>query len=52
MPVVPCLVEAKQAKTGAVYGCMAGHRYVSSTEKYLMNQTEDLLADIDMYHPL
>ncbi len=30
---------------------MAGHRYVSSTEKYLANHTEDLLADIDMYHP-
>lgn len=30
---------------------MAGHRYVSSTESYLVNQTEDLQADIDQYHP-
>ena len=30
---------------------MAGHKYVSSTEKYLINQTEDLQADIDNYHP-
>ena len=30
---------------------MAGHRYVSSTEAYLVNQTEDLQADIDQFHP-
>lgn len=30
---------------------MAGHRYVSSTESYLVNQTEDLQADIDQFHP-
>ena len=30
---------------------MAGHRYISSTEAYLVNQTEDLQADIDNYHP-
>ena len=30
---------------------MAGHRYVSSTERYLVNQTEDLQADIDNFHP-
>ena len=30
---------------------MAGHRYVSSTESYLVNQTEDLQADIDEFHP-
>ena len=29
----------------------AGHRYVSSTESYLVNNTEDLQADIDQYHP-
>jgi site-specific recombinase XerD len=29
----------------------AGHRYVSSTEKYLVNQTEDLQKDIDEFHP-
>lgn len=31
---------------------MAGHRYVSSTEGYLVNQMEDLQADIDQYHPI
>jgi len=30
---------------------MAGHRFVSSTERYLVNQTEDLQADIDLFHP-
>jgi|TARA_R110000787_G_scaffold286390_2_gene404589 site-specific recombinase XerD len=30
---------------------MAGHRYVSSTERYLVNQTEDLQKDIDQFHP-
>ena len=30
---------------------MAGHRYVSSTEGYLVNQVEDLQADIDQFHP-
>lgn len=31
---------------------MAGHRYVSSTESFLVNETDDLLADIEKYHPL
>lgn len=31
---------------------MAGHRYISSTEHYLVNQTEDLQNDIDKFHPL
>ncbi len=31
---------------------MAGHRYVSSTEAYLVNQIEDLQTDIDKYYPL
>ncbi|MEQ8908159.1 MAG: tyrosine-type recombinase/integrase [Vicingaceae bacterium] len=30
---------------------MAGHRYVSSTEAYLVNQTEDLQKEIDAFHP-
>jgi integrase/recombinase XerD len=30
---------------------MAGHRYVSSTEGYLVNQTEDLQKDIDEFYP-
>lgn len=31
---------------------MAGHRYVSSTETYLVNQMEDLQADIARFHPI
>lgn len=31
---------------------MAGHRYVSSTEAYQVNQIEDLQTDIDKYYPL
>lgn len=30
----------------------AGHRYVSSTESYLINDLEDLKEDIDKYHPI
>lgn len=30
---------------------MAGHRYISSTESYLVNQTEDLQEDVDKFHP-
>jgi integrase/recombinase XerD len=31
---------------------MAGHRYVSSTEKYKVNDLEGLIEDIGKYHPL
>src|SRR5690606_14559694 len=31
---------------------MAGHRYVSSTENYLINDMEDLTDDITKYHPI
>lgn len=31
---------------------MAGHKHISSTERYERNQTEDLLQDIDQFHPL
>lgn len=31
---------------------MAGHRYVSTTERYRANQLEDLQAGLDQYHPL
>ena len=31
---------------------MAGHRYVSSTESYLVNNTEDLQKEIDEFHPV
>ena len=30
----------------------AGHRYVSSTEAYLVNHIDDLQADIDKFHPI
>ncbi len=30
----------------------AGHRYVSSTENYLINDLEDLKEDIGKYHPI
>lgn len=30
----------------------AGHRYVSSTESYLINDLEDLQEDINKYHPI
>lgn len=30
----------------------AGHRYVSTTEGYLVNQMEDLQNDIEQYHPI
>lgn len=31
---------------------MAGHKYVSSTEAYMVNQTEDLQNDINKFHPI
>jgi integrase/recombinase XerD len=31
---------------------MAGHRFVSSTEQYLMNDIDDLQEDINKYHPI
>ncbi|MDR3711312.1 MAG: site-specific integrase [Puia sp.] len=31
---------------------MAGHRYVSSTEKYKINDLDGLIEDITKYHPL
>ncbi len=31
---------------------MAGHRYVSSTESYLVNDLDDLSEDITKYHPI
>jgi len=30
---------------------MAGHKYISSTEAYLVNNTEDLQEAIDQFHP-
>lgn len=31
---------------------MAGHRFVSSTERYYLHHIEDLQTDIDKFHPL
>lgn len=31
---------------------MAGHRYVSSTEAYLINDLDDLSEEIEKYHPI
>ena len=31
---------------------MAGHRYISSTESYLVGQIEDLQIDVDIFHPI
>jgi site-specific recombinase XerD len=31
---------------------MAGHRFISSTESYLVNQMEDLQSDIEQFHPI
>lgn len=32
--------------------CFAGHRYVSSTETYLINDLDDLQEEIEKYHPI
>lgn len=31
---------------------MAGHRYVSSTEQFLVNEMEGMIEDIEKYHPI
>jgi integrase/recombinase XerD len=31
---------------------MAGHRYVSSTESFLVNEMEGMMEDIEKYHPI
>lgn len=31
---------------------MAGHRYINSTERYLVGQIEDLQIDVDIFHPI
>jgi integrase/recombinase XerD len=31
---------------------MAGHRYVSSTEAFLINDLEGLQEEIDKFHPI
>lgn len=31
---------------------MAGHRYVSSTEQFLVNEMDSMIEDIEKYHPI
>lgn len=31
---------------------MAGHRYVSTTESYIVNNMEDLQKDVELFHPI
>lgn len=31
---------------------MAGHRYVSTTESYLVNEMDEMIEDIEKYHPI
>jgi integrase/recombinase XerD len=31
---------------------MAGHKYVSSTERYRMDNLEDMQKELEKYHPL
>ncbi|MFY0602265.1 MAG: hypothetical protein JXR03_21510, partial [Cyclobacteriaceae bacterium] len=58
-----CFINFRQVRTSVIthwlkqYNLrevqqMAGHRYVSSTEGYLVNHIEGLQADIDEFHPL
>jgi site-specific recombinase XerD len=61
--ICPRFINFKQVRTSVIthwlsaYNLrqvqyMAGHRYVSSTEGYQVNQIDDLQADIDQYHPI
>ncbi|MEX2595998.1 MAG: hypothetical protein WEC59_03635 [Salibacteraceae bacterium] len=31
---------------------MAGHKYISSTKAYLVNDLDDLQKDIEQFHPI
>lgn len=59
----PAFTDIKQIKASVISNLlkvhdirkvqyMAGHRYVSSTERYKANNTEELAADIERFHPL
>jgi integrase/recombinase XerD len=59
----PHITQAQQIRTSVIthwlkthnlrqVQYMAGHRYVSSTEKYLINDLEDLQGDVNKFHPL
>jgi integrase/recombinase XerD len=59
----PKLINIKQLRTSVITHWLklynlrevqyrAGHRFVSSTEGYLINDLEDLLEDVIKYHPI
>lgn len=59
----PKLINAKQIRSSVIthwlrqYNLrqvqyMSGHKYVSSTERYLRNNIEDLQQQINQYHPM
>jgi site-specific recombinase XerD len=59
----PMVKNAKQIRAGVItkwlktYNLrevqyLAGHRYISSTESYLQNDMEELMEEINQYHPL
>jgi len=59
----PNIENAKQIRTSVITGWLkqynlrevqyrAGHKYVSSTESYLINDLEDLQEDITKFHPI
>jgi len=61
--IQPKLVNVKQVRASVINGWlrmynlrevqyMAGHRYVSSTEAYYVNDLEDLQDEIEKYHPM
>jgi integrase/recombinase XerD len=59
----PNIENAKQIRTSVITGWLkqynlrevqhrAGHKYISSTESYLINDLEDLQEDITKFHPI
>jgi integrase/recombinase XerD len=61
--IQPKLINVKQIRASVINGWlrmynlrevqyMAGHRYVSSTEAYYVNDLEDLQDEIEKYHPM
>ena len=59
----PKIANAKQIRSGVItywlknhnlrqVQYMAGHKYVSSTERYQQNNIEDLQKEVNKYHPL
>jgi integrase/recombinase XerD len=59
----PAIIDARQVRSSVIvywlnnYNLrqvqyMAGHKYVSSTERYQLNNLEGLKSEIDKFHPL